>query len=157
MKEEIAIIPYTGKYAKAIKELNYEWILHYFKLEPGDIKSLNNPEKEILDKSGYIFYAIVNENAVGVVTLLKISDTVYELSKMAVSSAYQGKGIGKRLIVHALHFSKEKGFEKLVLYSNTKLVSAIHLYKNFGFYEVELETGLYERANIKMEKLLSFI
>ena len=41
---------------------------------------------------------------------------------------------------------------KLVLYSNTMLQSAIHLFRKYGFEEVELESGVYERANIKMEK-----
>ena len=49
---------------------------------------------------------------------------------------------------------KEKNIEKLILYSNTKLASAIHLYKKYGFTEIELEQGLYERANIKMEILI---
>ena len=39
----------------------------------------------------------------------------------------------------------------MILYSNKKLESAIHLYRKYGFVEVELEEGLYERANVKME------
>lgn len=38
---------------------------------------------------------------------------------------------------------------KLVLYSNTMLQSAIHLYRKFGFVEVDLESGLYESANLE--------
>ena len=65
-----------------------------------------------------------------------------------------GLGIGKLLVEHCLTIAKEKNIEKLILYSNTKLASAIHLYKKYGFTEIELEQGLYERANIKMEILI---
>jgi len=50
--------------------------------------------------------------------------------------------------------AKQKGIQKLILYSNRKLKSAIHLYENFGFIEIPVEEGVYERADIKMEKIL---
>ena len=37
---------------------------------------------------------------------------------------------------------------------DTMLQSVIHLYRTYGFVETELEQGLYERANIKMEKIM---
>ena len=40
---------------------------------------------------------------------------------------------------------------KLILYSNTKLHPAIHLYKKYGFKEVPLANPESKRANIKME------
>ncbi len=70
---------------------------------------------------------------------------------MAVSEKVQSRGIGTFLLEHCINFAKQKQIQKLVLYSNTQLKSAIHLYQKFGFKEIELESGLYERANIKME------
>ncbi|SEL08605.1 hypothetical protein SAMN05661044_01940 [Olivibacter domesticus] len=40
--------------------------------------------------------------------------------------------------------------EKLILYSQTILATAINIYRKLGFKEVPLETGIYERADIKM-------
>uniref|UniRef100_UPI003137C2CF GNAT family N-acetyltransferase n=1 Tax=Fluviicola taffensis TaxID=191579 RepID=UPI003137C2CF len=60
--------------------------------------------------------------------------------------------IGKILLEHCLEFAKQKQIEKLILYSNTKLESAIHLYRKYGFVEIEMEQGVYERGNIKMKK-----
>lgn len=151
--EVIAIVPYRKEYAFAIKELNYEWLLNYFSLEPGDIDSLNNPESYILDKGGYIFFALFKGIPVGTVSLLKTEDSIFELSKMAVASGYQGKGIGNQLMEYCLEFAVMKNFSKLILYSNTKLESAIRLYRKYGFYEVPLNSDLYKRANIKMEKV----
>jgi ribosomal protein S18 acetylase RimI-like enzyme len=53
-----------------------------------------------------------------------------------------------------LQVAKIKGVKKIILYSNTISGAAIHLYKKYGFTEVELESGYYERANIKMEKTI---
>ena len=74
---------------------------------------------------------------------------------MAVTESKQGLGIGNMLIEHCISVAKQKSISRLILYSNTVLSPAIHLYKKYGFEEITLEQGLYERANIKMEKRLS--
>jgi ribosomal protein S18 acetylase RimI-like enzyme len=53
---------------------------------------------------------------------------------------------------HCLKIAEQNGIKKLLLYSNRKLLPAIYLYIKFGFQEVPLEDGVYERADIKMEK-----
>ena len=73
---------------------------------------------------------------------------------MAVTDRVKGKGIGTILLEYCLDFAKEKGIPKLILYSNTRLTSALHLYEKYGFIETPLESGLYERADIKLEKVL---
>lgn len=153
-KHIIEIIPFSIELSSFIKTLNYEWLEKYFKVEKGDIISLSDPQTEIIDKGGFIYFAKMNSEIIGTVSLLKKSDAVFELGKMAVTEKAQGLGIGKILIEHCLAIAKEKNIEKLILYSNTKLVSAIHLYKKYGFTEIELEQGLYERANIKMERVI---
>src|SRR6218665_141395 len=151
---QIEIIDFTDELKGFIKTLNYEWLEKYFKVEKGDEKSLSNPREEIIDKGGFIFYAKSGGKIVGTVSLIKKSENVFELSKMAVSENAKGTGIGKILIEHCFSFEKEKNIGKLILYSNTQLESAIHLYKKYGFYEIELQKDVYERANIKMEKPL---
>jgi len=153
-KHNIQIIAFSDELSEPIKTLNYEWLEKYFRVEDGDILSLSNPAKFIIEKGGYIYYATWNNEIVGTASLLKKSETMYELGKMAVTDKAQGLGIGTILLEHCIHVAKQKQIPKLVLYSNTMLQSAIHLYKKYGFVEVELENGLYERANIKMEKIL---
>jgi ribosomal protein S18 acetylase RimI-like enzyme len=148
----IKIINYKEELKDHIRILNYEWLQKYFKVEPNDVISLADPKKEILDKGGFIFYASYRGEIVGVVALLKINEEVFELAKMAVTEKYQGLKLGKALIEHCISFSEDHGIKKLVLYSNRSLGPAIYLYKKYGFYEIPLEPGHYERANIKMEK-----
>jgi len=121
-------------------------------VKPGDERSLSNPRQYIIDKGGHIFYAKKDGGIVGTVSLLKKEDGIFELGKMAVTENARGFGIGTILLEHCLAFSKQKIYKKLILYSNTKLASAIHLYKKYGFVEVALEQGLYDRADIIMAK-----
>jgi N-acetylglutamate synthase-like GNAT family acetyltransferase len=115
---------------------------------------LSDPQGQIIDKGGMIFYAKDKDEIVGTVSLIKIDNTTFELSKMAVTDGVQGLGIGKKLMLHCLAVAEAKGMEKVILYSNRKLLSAIHLYEKFGFVEVPLEDGVYERADIKMERII---
>ena len=150
-QNKIKIIDFAEGLELPIKKLNYEWLEKYFKLEPTDILSLSNPKTEIIDKGGFIFYAKLNNEIVGTASLLKKNDLIFEIGKMAVSEKAQGFKIGTLLLEHCINFAKQKKISTLILYSNTKLETAIHLYRKYGFLEIELEKGLYERADIKME------
>ena len=153
-QNKIEIIPFSEDLKEPIKTLDYEWLEKYFTIEKNDELSLSNPKKEIIDKGGFIFYAKLNDEIVGTASLLKKSASVFELGKMAVAEKAQGYKIGTLLLEHCLEFAKEKQIKTLRLYSNTQLKSAIHLYRKYGFSEIDLESGLYERADIKMEKHL---
>lgn len=150
----VEIIPFSTALKEPIKTLNLEWLKKYFKVEPKDEIVLSDPQGQIIDKGGMIFYAKYNDAIVGTVSLMKIDSTTYELSKMAVTDGVQGLGVGKKLMLHCLAVAEAKGIEKLILYSNRRLLPAIHLYEKFGFVEVPLEGGIYERADIKMERIM---
>lgn len=155
MDNTVEIISFSPELKDPIKTLNKEWLQKYFRVEEKDELTLSNPQEEIIDKGGLIFYARYNDEIVGTVSLLKFDDFTFELSKMAVSDRAQGLGIGNKLLSHCMTIAKENNIHKLFLYSNRKLLPAIHLYTKFGFIEVPVEEGIYERADIKMEKIIS--
>jgi mannose-6-phosphate isomerase-like protein (cupin superfamily)/N-acetylglutamate synthase-like GNAT family acetyltransferase len=154
--DRVEMINYTDELKEHIKTLNVEWLEKYFIVEPNDIIQLSNPQEEILDKDGYIYYARHNDLIVGTVSLMKVEDEVYELAKMAVTDSAQGLGIGNALMQHCFNESKRLGIKKLLLYSNRSLGPAIHLYLKHGFNEIDMEAGHYERANIKMKKIIEY-
>lgn len=154
LQNNIQIIPFSEAHKEAIKILNYEWLEKFFRVEDSDIRTLCNPEEEIIGKGGFIFYAELNGEIVGTASLLRKDSQIFELGKMAVAEKAQGHKIGTFLLEHCLKFAREKDIKTLILYSNTQLKSALHLYRKYGFTEVEMEKGLYERADIKMEKRL---
>lgn len=155
VEKNIEIIAFTIDLKDHIKILNLEWLEKYFEVEPRDQIVLSNPQTEIIDKGGFIYYAKYDDQIVGTFSLLKIDQSTFELSKMAVTSSVRGLGIGKKLMAHCLTIAKEKKIKKIILYSNRSLKPALYLYETFGFVEIALESGIYKRADIKMEIALN--
>ena len=146
----IKIVPFKKEYAQIFHDLNIAWLENYFYVEEHDKVVLGNPQHYIIDNHGYIFFALYNEEVAGTVALMNEA-TGYELSKMAVSPNYQGLKIGQQLMQYCIDIAKEKKWDQLILYSNTKLENAIYIYKKYGFIEVDLEKdNPYMRSNIKM-------
>jgi GNAT superfamily N-acetyltransferase len=130
------------------------WITTYFKMEESDYVALDNPDTYILDKGGYIVVALYKGEAVGVCALIKSAYPNYdfELAKMAVAPAVQGKNIGWLLGQAVIEKARAAGGSKLFLESNTMLTPAINLYYKLGFQKVvAAHTSPYERSNIQME------
>ena len=150
------IIPFEEKYATAFKELNIEWLQHFFVVEPHDEEVLGDPQKYIIEPGGNIFFVKDAGKIIATVALMKMEDGIFELTKMAVSPEARGQNVGQKLMKHTLDYSRRQGWEKLIIYSNRKLENAIYIYKKFGFVEIPLEKDLpYDRADIKMELPLS--
>jgi len=150
----IRIVDFTSDKREYIKTLNYEWLELFFKVEPTDVQQLSNPEEEIIGKGGHIFYAELDGIIVGTASLLNKGDSVYELGKMATTESAKGNGVGNALLQHCIDFAKSKNARSIILYSNTKLQAAIHLYRKYGFHEIPLADSNYVRSNIKMKKNL---
>ncbi len=153
-KKNFRIVDFLPEYGLAVKQLNLDWIEAFFWVEPIDFKVLSNPKEEIIDKGGFVFCLIYQNEVLGTASLLKKTENVFELTKMAVSPTAQGMGLGSLLMEHCIAAAKKKNMDKLILFSNTKLTAAISLYRKFGFVEVALEPGIYTRSDIKMEKTL---
>jgi GNAT superfamily N-acetyltransferase len=151
----VIIIPFDERFTADFGRLNFEWLEEYFHVEDYDRKVLTNPREHILDKGGHIFMALIGEEAVGTVALIRRGEGVYELSKMGVTPKFQGLRVGQKLIYHAINFAGQQNFERLFLDSNTVLEPAIRLYRKVGFREIPVPTDSpYERCNIRMELLI---
>lgn len=147
----VRIIPFQPHLAVTFKELNIAWLTEYFYLEPKDSDLLDNCQEVIIDKGGVIFFAQLKETIVGCFSLLPMDTNIVELGKMAVRTGFQGQKIGHVLLEYAINYSKNNHITSIVLYSNTVLKPAIHLYEKFGFKEIPMEVPPpYERSNIKM-------
>lgn len=150
----VSILDYTPAHALAFKELNQAWIERYFEMEELDHKSLGDPDGYIIARGGHIFMAEYQGELVGACALIKVDGTTYELAKMAVTDKAQGLKIGRRLGEAAIQKAKELGATTLMLLSNRKLDTALHLYRRLGFVEVPDTFNDYKRADIKMEMAL---
>lgn len=131
--DQVRVVPYQPALKRYFHELNVAWITQYFELEPPDERALLNPEQEILAKGGCIWFALLNDEVVGTCALKRDSESVYELSKMAVAPRQQRRGIGEQLIAAAIaEFEAHQGTQ-LFLETNAILTPALRLYERNGF------------------------
>ncbi len=150
------IISFDPAYRDDFKNLNLAWLNKFFWVEPHDEEVLGNPEKYIIKTGGNIFFIKDKEKIIGTVALMKIEESVFELTKMAISPKYQGRKMGQKLMEHSLYFAKNQGWKYLIIYSNRKLENAIYIYKKSGFKEIPIEeNNPYTRGDIKMRLDLS--
>ena len=150
---ELSIRSFELGDGEVFRALNEEWISRYFVMEADDKMVLGDPEEHILRAGGEVFIARVEGKPVGCCALIVKNDGVMELCKMAVAPSYQGRGIGRRLLSHAIEEARERGAKAVVLGSNTRLKDALHLYEALGFRYLEGDEApsfAYKRANVFM-------
>ncbi|MBN8568863.1 MAG: MarR family transcriptional regulator [Ignavibacteria bacterium] len=151
LRDNIKVIHYRPEYKAYFKNLNLEWLNFYFEVEAIDKKILNNPEAEILDNGGMIFFALIDEKVVGTCALIK-TDSEFELSKMAVTESARSKQAGYVLCEAAIKYAKEKNAKTVFLSTSQKLKTALNLYHKFGFLPMEIseKDKKYKRDTFKM-------
>lgn len=147
----ITIVPYDACYYEDYRSLNYAWIEKYFTVEDEDRAKLDHPQENILDKGGSIYMALLGDSVVGTCTLLYHGDGRYELSKMAVTPAAQGKKIGYKLGLHVIEAAKYLGGTSIFLETNDVLKPALKLYEKLGFQEMVDTPSPYARCNVQLE------
>jgi len=133
------------------KTLNEEWLQRLFVIEPIDEQVLSNPQA-IIDQGGEIIYALIDDQVIGCVALKHHGHAVFELTKMAVTAAYQAQGIGAILMQRCIEeFHHLKG-EKLYLETHSSLKPAIKLYQRWGFAAMPHPfASEYQRSDFYME------
>lgn len=150
MSNLIRIVDYRPEHQPYFEKFNRAWIEAWFTMEPVDEWVLTNPDKAILETGGAILMALYAGEVAGTVGLRKVDDATYEFTKMAVDENFRRKGIAKAISYASFIKAKELGAKEVILYSNTKNAGAIKLYEKIGFRHLEVEPGVYKRANVKM-------
>lgn len=147
------IVTFRPELAHAFGALNREWIERFFALEAADRKTMDHPQEAIMDTGGEIWFALDEQGVPqGTVALLPTAPGEYELTKMAVTPAAQGRGLGELLGRAVIAHARAIGARKLFLYTNSALAPAIRLYGRLGFAHRPMPEGVvYARADVYME------
>jgi putative acetyltransferase len=146
----VEIIEYADLYQSDFRRINMEWLDKFSLKEDLDVIMLNSPREKIIAPGGVIFLARAGNEIIGSAALINEHDGVYELAKMAVVPAWQGKGVSNLLMEKCVEQAKVFGAVRIVLFSHSSLDKAIGLYKKYGFEHVEVTDSPFATANVKM-------
>lgn len=86
---------------------------------------------------GRLYLAYYDEQLAGCIGLRKIDDENCEMKRLYVRPEFRGKQIGDQLIKKVIEDSQTIGYSHMLLDTLPFLTNAIHMYKKFGFYEIE--------------------
>ena len=131
--EAVEVTDFAPEHRVSFEKLNSAWLQKYFRVEQVDRKILRHPEKEIIEKGGFVFFAQLGGEIVGTAALIKLDDETYEITKMAVAEKARRKQVGRKLADTAIARAKEMGARKIVLRTDKKLRAAVDLYRKVGF------------------------
>lgn len=118
---------------------------------------VDNLDAFYFDNKGIFLVLMDEKKIVGTGAIKRLDDITCELKRMFLQSAYQGRGLGSNLLNELIDFAQAQGYKKIQLniWQPQKQQAAMHLYKKFGFYEVES----YQKENfigqIFMEKIIN--
>ena len=152
MADQLEVIGYDEAYAADFERLNREWLEALFRVEPIDARVLGDPGRHIVEPGGDILFArTAAGEIVGTVALKYEADGRYELTKMAVTAAVQGQGVGRQLAVAAVERFHELRGSYLYLESHSSLEPALALYESVGFrHRPRPAPSEYQRSDVYM-------
>lgn len=103
---------------------------------PMELLLLADPSQELVEeyiRRGECFVAETDEGIVGVYVLLKTRPGTVELVNVAVDERFQGRGIGKQLVNHAVERARSLGFQTIEIGTGNSGVGQLALYQKCGF------------------------
>jgi putative acetyltransferase len=147
---DVRLVDFEPRHREHFVALNLEWITHHFEVEDADRQIFEDPEAAIIAPGGHIVMAENDDAVLGTCALIRLDEASFELAKMAVRPSARGLGIGHRLGVAVIERARRAGAKRIELVTNSKLVSALALYRRLGFRDVPLESAEYHRADVRM-------
>lgn len=115
---------------------------------PIDLLLLADPSRAIVEdyaRRGSCFVAESEQEVLGVYVLLPTRPETAELVNVAVDEKWHGRGIGKKLVLHAVESAREAGFRTFEVGTGNSSVGQLALYQKCGFRIVGVDLDFFVR------------
>jgi GNAT superfamily N-acetyltransferase len=88
-----------------------------------------------------IWVAEQDSRIIGCVAIVAASEETAQLRWFLIDPIARGKGLGRRLLESAIEFCKECGYTEVILWTESALTVAAHLYESAGFRMIVQKPG----------------
>lgn len=146
-REEISIL--FSEYTNMLIE-NDESFKKYLDIQNYD-KEIEHLETKYGIPDGRLYLIYCDDELAGCIGLRKIDDQTCEMKRLYIRPEFRGKKLGNVLVEKIIADAREIGYSYMLLDTLPFLQSAIHIYKKFGFYEIESYNDSPMAASIYMK------
>jgi ribosomal protein S18 acetylase RimI-like enzyme len=95
-------------------------------------------------------YVLASRTEIAGVLVIEARDQTLLIENVAVDPAFQGQGLGQRLMVFAERYARERELREVRLYTNEVMAENLAFYQRLGFEEVERRVdGGYRRVFLR--------
>lgn len=92
------------------------------------------------------------DRLVGCVAMVAAAPQTAQLRWYLVDPSARGFGLGKRLLSEAVVFARDRGYNRIILWTVSQLAAAAHLYRAAGFRKVEEKPGRHWGVDVVEER-----
>lgn len=85
----------------------------------------------------------INNKVVGAYVMIKTRPLTLELVNIAVSEEFQGRGIGKTLVLSAIEIAKQENAKVLEVGTGNSSIAQLALYQKCGFRIVSIDRDFF--------------
>ena len=103
---------------------------------PYDLLLLADPSRKLVEEylgRGTCYVATYQQEIIGVLVLIRTRPKTMEIVNVAIKEAYQGRGIGKKLIYYAIEKAREQDIKTLEIGTGNPGTTQLMLYQKCGF------------------------
>lgn len=130
------------------REINIDLSFQHFQHELSHIQDIYSAP------TGGIILCRQEGDFVGCAAIRKFSEKIAELKRMYVKPSFQHSGIGKVMLEKALGLAIKCKYQYIRLDTLSQMKAAIHLYRQYGFYEISPYYNNPDKSAFYFEKKL---
>lgn len=100
---------------------------------------------QLFETPGSVYYVAENDNEIlggcGIFPTAGLPDKTCELVKLYLAPSARGTGLGKALMLKAMAWAKEAGYEQVYLETMPELSNAVTMYEKLGYNRLTKAMG----------------